>query len=296
MAPRITIKDEAGEGDDIRFWLEYGAHRLELRPGVLLIGRAASCQLVIEDSLVSRRHAQLTVTSKSVTLEDFGSVNGVFVNARRIEGVVQLRSGDRIVIGKQEMMLRAAPRLVAPESGRHPLGETLHGLESVHPMSRPTIISTPSQVSEESESTRQGTALELLGGVAHKVLALGRGEEAEKILGTYLLNLLDNARTTKFVEQPLAEKAAAFAVKLAHATKKGSWVDYAIELYSVLVRPLPGALVDELHTVLRNVSGINLQTLRAYVGLLKNAQQRFGPADRFLVQRIEGLERLASSR
>jgi len=48
--------------------------------------------------------------------------------------------------------------------------------------------------SERSEATRKGDALELLIGVADKVLALGRGDEAERILSSYLRNMLQSAR------------------------------------------------------------------------------------------------------
>ena len=147
----------------------------------------------------------------------------------------------------------------------------------------------------DEDSTHQGDALELLGGVADKVLALGRGDEAERILAAYLKNMLDSARRGT-VDPAMAEKAAGYAVKLAGATGKGSWVDYAFDLYLLLERPLPGQVVDELYSVLRRTSGVNLGRLRAYVASLRAVRSRFGPADRFLTQRIEGLERLASSR
>jgi hypothetical protein len=41
---------------------------------------------------------------------------------------------------------------------------------------------------------------------------------------------------------------------------------------------------------------VDRETLRSYVAVLRERQQRFGPAERFLVQRIEGLERLAAAK
>jgi hypothetical protein len=46
--------------------------------------------------------------------------------------------------------------------------------------------------------------------------------------------------------------------------------------------------------VLRSVSAINLAGLRDYVAKLRLAQDQLGPTERFLTQRIEGLERIAS--
>jgi hypothetical protein len=59
-----------------------------------------------------------------------------------------------------------------------------------------------------------------------------------------------------------------------------------------LRRPLPGPVVDQLYSVLRSVSGVDLTLLRNYVALLQALQHSFGPTERFLVQRIEGLERI----
>ncbi|HWZ88035.1 MAG TPA: FHA domain-containing protein, partial [Polyangiaceae bacterium] len=48
-----------------RFWLEFQGRTFELRPGEVLIGRSSSCHLVLDDGLVSRRHAQIIVTESS---------------------------------------------------------------------------------------------------------------------------------------------------------------------------------------------------------------------------------------
>ena len=57
----------------MRFWLEYRGHHFELRQGLLNLGRSASCQLVLDDALVSRRHAQITVVADNVSVTDLGS-------------------------------------------------------------------------------------------------------------------------------------------------------------------------------------------------------------------------------
>ena len=67
-----------------------------------------------------------------------------------------------------------------------------------------------------------------------------------------------------------------------------------VALYTAVHRPFPAPLVDELHAVLRKTTAVDLAGLRAYVDLLREGSTAFGPADRFLVQRIEGLERLAA--
>ncbi len=275
-----------------QYWLDYRGHRFDVRTQPLVIGRSAVCELVLDDALVSRRHAQVLLLEDVVVVEDLESVNGVYVNGERVERRRELALGDRIVIGKQEMIVHGRSRTAAPAARTMRFSaETLTGMDPVESFgSRPTLSG-----STEEDSTHEGDALELLGGVADKVLALGRGEEAEKILAAYLTNMLDSS-TRGTIDPAMAEKAVEYAVKLAGATGKGSWVDYAFNLYKPLKRPLPGQVVDELYSVLRRVSGISLPGLRAYVAVLRGARAKFGPADRFLTQRIEGLERLASAR
>jgi len=64
--------------------LRYNHHDIDLPEGEFVIGRAANCQLSLDDPLVSRNHATLKVTVDTVTFEDIGSRNGVRVNGERI--------------------------------------------------------------------------------------------------------------------------------------------------------------------------------------------------------------------
>src|SRR3954467_2824752 len=93
-----------------RFWLEYQGRTFELRPGEILIGRSSNCHLVLDDGLVSRKHAQIIVTDEQVRVEDFGSANGVFVNSKRVNGSEQLKAGDQLQIGKQQFSVCSVAR------------------------------------------------------------------------------------------------------------------------------------------------------------------------------------------
>ncbi len=273
----------------VRFWLVYAGQRIELSEGETLIGRSAACQIILDDGLVSRKHALLRVIHHRVELEDTGSANGVFLNDQRIRSVESLKNGDRIGIGQQELVLQSAVIRV-PQQNRL-TADTLHGpatqslsqtrreLDSVHTIN----FQNESQVTD---------ALELLGGVADKVLALGRGDEAERVLSKAMSNALAVALKGK-LPRSSADRAAYYAARLAEATGKAKWVDYSVEMFTALRRPMPASAVDLLYGALRRIEGTNLTSLRAYVEVLRAAHDGFGPADRFLAQRIEGLERIA---
>ena len=74
-------------------------------------------------------------------------------------------------------------------------------------------------------------------------------------------------------------------------TTKVVWVEYVFELYRRQRRVLPAAVIDELYSVVRKVKGLELGGIRSYLEVLRESGASFGPAERFLVQRIEGLER-----
>ncbi len=62
------------------------------------LGRERSCDVVLDDPLVSRRHARLRFRDGSWILHDLGSTNGTFLNGLRV-GRCQLRAGDRLDLG-----------------------------------------------------------------------------------------------------------------------------------------------------------------------------------------------------
>jgi FHA domain len=67
-----------------------------------LIGRSPECDIFLDDVTVSRRHAELTRDGGVFTIRDLGSLNGTFVNKRRIESSV-LEDDDEVQIGKYRM-------------------------------------------------------------------------------------------------------------------------------------------------------------------------------------------------
>ena len=66
------------------------------------IGRSPDCEIFLDDVTVSRTHAVLLRKNGSFMIEDQGSLNGTFVNRRRIDSS-PLADGDEVQIGKYRL-------------------------------------------------------------------------------------------------------------------------------------------------------------------------------------------------
>lgn len=250
---------------------------------VYVIGRGAGSDLRFTSALISRRHAKLSVTSLGVTVEDLESRNGLFVNSLRVDGPTPLKPGDALTIGDETFTLVDLEEPIEAESPP--------ALTSV-PAQRSTLEGFTEE--ESATGTRSANAFQLLGSVVDKSLALGRGEEAEHIIATHLNAALGDALAGRTVPLELARSAAGYAVKLAGATGRASWIDYTIELYAAVGLTLPLSLVDEMYLLLRRVRGIDLGNLRDYLEALRSREDSLAPAERFVLRRLTGLERLAT--
>jgi hypothetical protein len=71
-----------------------------IRKPVTLIGRNETCDLVVDDPLVSRRHCQITWDGVYCTVEDLGSTNGTTVNGQPLTTAHVLRPGDRVKVAE----------------------------------------------------------------------------------------------------------------------------------------------------------------------------------------------------
>ncbi len=68
-----------------------------------LIGRSPECHVFLDDVTVSRRHAEIVHDDdERYVIRDLGSLNGTFVNRRRIESA-ELSADDEVQIGKYRM-------------------------------------------------------------------------------------------------------------------------------------------------------------------------------------------------
>ncbi|GAA4351235.1 DUF3662 and FHA domain-containing protein [Angustibacter luteus] len=96
-----------------RPWLDIDGHAYPLTSSSTVIGRGNEADIVIDDPGVSRKHAEIRVTTDGphlvATLRDLGSTNGTFLDAQRI-GAAELGNGSTITIGRTRAVYRSGAR------------------------------------------------------------------------------------------------------------------------------------------------------------------------------------------
>lgn len=72
--------------------------RVDVNVGVT-IGRSDACDLRLEDTYLSSRHARIANDDGDLSIEDLGSTNGTYVNQELVRGRVHLERGDVVQVG-----------------------------------------------------------------------------------------------------------------------------------------------------------------------------------------------------
>ena len=77
-----------------------------LGTSAVLIGRAPSCTLVLDDDYSSSRHARIYPENGQWYVEDLGSTNGTFVGRQKIEGPTPVAIGSQVKVGQSTLELQ----------------------------------------------------------------------------------------------------------------------------------------------------------------------------------------------
>jgi pSer/pThr/pTyr-binding forkhead associated (FHA) protein len=262
-----------------RFRLRYQSTDLEMPAGDFVVGRSSQCHLALDDALVSRKHAVFRVDERGVVVEDLGSRNGVVVNGHTIEESTRLDHLDRVIVGSQELLIVRVSETAAPRRA-HRSRPTLAGKSVIPP--------NP----DGATAFRSPTVLDRL---AEKALRMGRFEEGERMLRRRLLRLLREAREGASIPRDKREQATDYAMAIAKGLQRREWVDFVFDLHAE-TGTLPDAeRVEQLRELVQQIGYVAGSSLRAYLEVLERRRGGFGPAERFLLQRVEGLARIAGA-
>ena len=296
-----------------RFRLRYRDTNLELPQGEFTVGRSTGCNLAVADALVSRRHAVFHVGPTEVFVEDTGSRNGIIVNGAQSPAKCRLTHMDRVYIGSQELVLVDAAKLtdqqdtapsvicgacgVANGKAQRRCKSCGQRLDSAATLQEPRRTFSGMHLFEDaSEVTRTETTRDVVDGIAAKAIDLGRYAEAERILMPHLDKLLERALRGVPLSQTegrdpveLLANATDNALKLAQGLRAERWVDWVFRIHTALARLMPAETIEKLHEVVRAIEYHKRKYVRAYLQVVQNQSDGWGPSERFRVKRLEGL-------
>ena len=99
---------EAGGGRGAGAVVLPSGERITLGDRTISIGRLPDCQIPLNDTNVSRRHAEIRAAGSGFVAVDLGSTNGTKVNGVRIAGERVLSDGDTVTVGATHLRFEAS--------------------------------------------------------------------------------------------------------------------------------------------------------------------------------------------
>lgn len=168
----------------------------EIEPGEYIIGRDATCHLVIDADQVSRHHARLSFHSFEILIEDLGSSNGVFIDGVQVQIPTRVRPDQEVQIGSARIYLRLHKE--AQKQFRAALWDKELGLETI----RKTLAGPKYKVLTTIGRGGMGVVMHardmrIRRTVAMKVMKAGNQFSREN-----LLRFIDEAQLTGQLEHP----------------------------------------------------------------------------------------------
>jgi hypothetical protein len=298
-----------------RYRVRYQGSDLELALGAFVIGRSSSCNLALDDALVSRRHAAITHKPDGVWVEDLGSRNGVLLNGGRINGPTKLSHLDRVTVGSHDLVLveisdrgEAMTRCESCGTANGPSALSCVGCGAAIHRGSPTLVGMtlndiPRQPSSPASAIGAGPKLEeevtasqqLLQSIAEKALALGRVDEAERVLSRLLTDILTRAKSGSPIQPQRLTEGTRYALRLAELGKKHVWIDWVFDVHQAAGKLIGADEIERLHELVRKVRYPGGASLRRYLETMREKAVDLGASDRFLLQRLEGIERVVSA-
>jgi len=244
--------------------LRHADRELVLLPGTYLIGRSRSCHLVINDEVVSRRHAELEVSPEGhVILRDLSSHNGVIVNNRLVdEAAIPLFGGDSFVIGADSFQIFILDDAI--ESA------TMKVVEVVTDRASTVVKRAPKAVTDDIRATHD---LDLVAAVADCAFVAGQYDQAERILAGHLRAVLADIRGLRQTDQPVRDKAYLYALRLAAALHKPEWFDLAVDLLFVQAIVCTEQQAEELLRVWKLLPNLDTHRVVQYAQIVRHRNE-----------------------
>ena len=139
----------------------------------VVVGAHATCDLVLGDPKVSRRHAEIAITSDGVRVKDLGSTNGTWWQGTRI-GEVVVSAGSTITFGATAVRVAATDAPSLPPSDRDHFGEMAGQSVAMRELFAVLEMAAPSDATVLIEG-ESGTGKELAAKAIHDASSRANG-------------------------------------------------------------------------------------------------------------------------
>lgn len=257
---------------------------IALTAGRFFIGRGRDCQLVLDDPLVSRRHAVVFADGDRVTVEDLSSRNGTLVNGERIEAPTVLSAGDRVSIGAHQLVLE---RGQLPRE-RRATGAQGHPLPSGAYRRPPTTVRPPAPV---EEATRAASVFDVLLAAIDHALDRSNLPDAEIAAGNLVVSIRAALLRSHGPGDHVMNELVAVTLRLAELTGSGRWIDRLLEVFGSAQRVLDAETIERIHGVVAREGLAIDQSLRGYLARVRLLSAGLDDDE---MRRLARLEALAS--
>ena len=281
-----------------RYRLRFLLQEFDLPRGATILGRSSDCHVTIEDPLVSRHHARIVLEGDRAVVYDLNSRNGVKVNGAPVKEPVELKDGDRLRIGTQELVfcrVEAAPNASAKTTGflRH-----CARCRMPYPQEAgacPSCGATEA-LDEETLSGQFGAAaqqiwsVQLFLEVLDRALTLERFEDVHRILRRATVQVEERIVRGDAIDAPQLAKLAVGAARASLALDDSTWAIWVAQVYRRVPLVMPEEVVvklGELATRFPHDMADPVEQLASYVRTVPSSAAE-GPA-------IAALERVRAS-
>lgn len=170
--------------------------RFAIEPGEYIVGRDATCHIVVDADQVSRHHARLIFHSFELLVEDLASGNGVFIDGVQVQIPTRVRPGQEVQIGSARLHLRLNE--AASQQFQAALWDKDLGLESVRKLLTGGKYKVLTTIARGGMGVvMQARDLRLRRTVAMKVMKTSNQFSRENVL-----RFIDEAQLTGQLEHP----------------------------------------------------------------------------------------------
>ena len=169
------------------------------------IGRSPENGLVIDNPAVSHYHARVFHEEGRLMLEDFGSLNGTFVNGQRVK-MVTLKPGDSVMVGKHSIVVSESrdPNGLASANGdARPAAPKINETMMLDTKARRDLLQQVAAVGESSQMAPARLKVPTL------VVRMGKTNQREYVLNDKLTLVGKSAMATVKLKGWFAPKVAA---------------------------------------------------------------------------------------